>query len=116
MLSPQFLLWLVPAALLVTGRYGRSGRSRRRWAVLLATQLYFPVRYWDLVALETGPIALLVIRDTLLIVLLACAWPRRESLSRNAERGDGRRQAVRAGFDDGSLNQHLAVGGLEPAG
>ena len=74
-LSPQFLLWIVPAALLVTGRYGRLAFATTV-GTLLATQLYFPVRYWDLVALETGPIALLVIRDTLLTVLLACAWPR----------------------------------------
>ena len=74
-LSPQFLLWIVPAALLVTGRYGRLAFATAVGA-LLVTQLYFPVHYWDLVALETGPIALLVIRDALLIVLLACAWPR----------------------------------------
>ena len=74
-LSPQFLVWIVPAALLVSGRYGRLAFATTVGA-LVATQLYFPVRYWDLVALETGPIALLVIRNTLLIVLLACAWPR----------------------------------------
>lgn len=74
-LSPQFLLWVVPAAVLVTGRYGRLAFATAA-GVILTTQLYFPVRYWDLVALETGPIALLVIRDTLLIALLACAWPR----------------------------------------
>ncbi len=74
-LSPQFLLWIVPVALLVGGRYGRLAFATTVGA-LVATQLYFPVRYWDLVALETGPITLLVIRDTLLIVLVACAWPR----------------------------------------
>jgi hypothetical protein len=74
-LSPQFLLWIVPAALLVGGRYGRLAFATTVGA-LVATQLYFPARYWDLVALETGPITLLVIRDTLLIVLVACAWPR----------------------------------------
>jgi uncharacterized membrane protein len=74
-LSPQFLLWLVPAVFLVSGRYGRFAFATAIGA-LLATQLYFPVRYWDLVALETGPIVLLVIRDTLLVVLTAAAWPR----------------------------------------
>ena len=74
-LSPQFLLWLVPAALLVGGRYGRLALATTVGA-LVATQLYFPVRYWDLVALETGPIALLVIRNALLVILVASAWPR----------------------------------------
>ena len=76
-LSPQFLLWIVPAALLVGGRYGRLAFATTVGA-LVGTQFYFPVRYWDLVALETGPIALLVIRDTLLVILVACAWPRYE--------------------------------------
>ena len=74
-LSPQFLVWIVPFAVLVAGRYGRLAFATTV-GVLLTTQLYFPVRYWDLVALDPGPIGLLVIRDTLLIVLLACAWPR----------------------------------------
>ncbi len=74
-LSPQFLLWLVPVALLATGRYGRLAFATLV-ALLISTQLYFPVRYWDLVALETGPIALLVIRDSLLLVLVAATWPR----------------------------------------
>lgn len=77
-LSPQFLLWIVPAALLVSGRYGRLAFATTVGA-LVTTQLYFPVRYWDLVALETGPIALLVIRDTVLVILVACAWPRQAS-------------------------------------
>ena len=58
-LSPQFLVWLLPATLLVTGRYGRAAFAVTVCA-LIATQLYFPVRYWDLVGLETPAIALLV--------------------------------------------------------
>ena len=74
-LSPQFLVWLLPAGLLVTGRYGR-GAFAVTVCALVATQLYFPVRYWDLVALEHPAIALLVIRDALLVALAALAWPR----------------------------------------
>ena len=74
-LSPQYLVWLLPAALLVTGRYGR-GAFAVMVCALVATQLYFPVRYWELVGLETPPIALLVIRDALLVALAALAWPR----------------------------------------
>lgn len=80
-LSPQFLVWLLPATLLVTGRYGR-GAFAVTVSALLATQLYFPVRYWDLVGLETPAIALLVARDALLVALVALAWPRPQPAER----------------------------------
>lgn len=81
LLSPQFLVWLLPATLLVTGRYGR-GAFAVSVCALIATQLYFPVRYWDLVGLETPAIALLVIRDALLVALVALAWPRPNPVER----------------------------------
>lgn len=74
-LSPQFVLWLVPCALVVVGRFGRAAFATTV-AVLVATQLYFPAHYWDLVALQPGAIALLVLRDALLVVLVALLWPR----------------------------------------
>jgi hypothetical protein len=80
-LSPQFLVWLLPATLLVTGRYGR-GAFAVTVCAMIATQLYFPVRYWDLVGLETPAIALLVIRDALLVALVALAWPRPQPAER----------------------------------
>jgi hypothetical protein len=80
-LSPQFLVWLLPATLLVTGRYGRAAFAVTVCA-LIVTQLYFPVRYWDLVGLETPAIALLVIRDALLVALVALAWPRPQPAER----------------------------------
>jgi hypothetical protein len=43
---------------------------------MLLTFAYFPHSYWDLVALETWPIAVLVLRDSVLIALLAACWPR----------------------------------------
>jgi hypothetical protein len=74
-LSPQFTLWLLPAGLLIAGRYGRAAFVATL-ATLALTHAYFPRLYWDLVALDTWPIALLVARDAALIVLLALAWPR----------------------------------------
>ena len=74
-LSPQFLIWLLPVAFLVTGRYGRAAFAAAIAAMLL-TLAYFPGRYWDLVALQDGPIALLVLRNAVLIALLAACWPR----------------------------------------
>jgi hypothetical protein len=38
---------------------------------LLLTQLWFPIRYWDLVAFEAVPSWLVVARDLTLLVLLA---------------------------------------------
>lgn len=74
-LSPQFLIWLMPAVFLVAGRYGRLTFALGIVAMVL-TFSYFPHRYWDLVALETWPIALLALRDLALIALLAASWPR----------------------------------------
>ena len=74
--SPQFVIWLLPVAFLVTGRYGRTACLLSAAAIVM-TAAYFPWRYWDLVALETLPIALLATRDGLVIAALAAAWPRR---------------------------------------
>ncbi len=74
-LSPQFMLWLLPVAFLVAGRYGSTAFAVAVAAMAL-TLAYFPHRYWDLVALEPLPIGLLVLRDTALIALLAACWPR----------------------------------------
>lgn len=74
-LSPQFVIWLLPAVFLVAGRYGRATFALGI-ATMVLTFAYFPHRYWDLVALETWPIVLLVLRDLALIALLAACWPR----------------------------------------
>jgi hypothetical protein len=74
-LSPQFMIWLVPLTLILGGRFGIRAFAATV-CVLVATRLYFPGSYWDLVGLRTTPIALLVLRDALLVALVAFAWPR----------------------------------------
>jgi hypothetical protein len=74
-LSPQFLVWLLPVGLLIAGRYGPAAAALTV-AAMLATLAYFPHDYFDLVDLHSGPIAVLVVRDLLLIALLAACWPR----------------------------------------
>jgi hypothetical protein len=74
-LSPQFMVWLLPVGFLVAGRFGPAAAALTATTMLL-TFAYFPHSYWDLVALHDLPIAVLVLRDSLLIALLACAWPR----------------------------------------
>jgi len=74
-LSPQFTVWLLAVAFVVAGRFGPATFALGVSAMLL-TLAYFPHMYWDLVALDTLPIALLVLRDAALIALLAACWPR----------------------------------------
>jgi hypothetical protein len=79
-LSPQFLVWLIPLVPLVGGPIGLAAGGLLA-AVLVTTQLWFPTRYWDLVGL--GPEAwLLLVRNLLLLGLLgvllaALARPKR---------------------------------------
>jgi uncharacterized membrane protein len=68
-LSPQFLMWLVPLVPLVAGGYGVAA-SGLLLAALVLTHLWFPSRYWDLVALDGVPAWLLVIRNAALLALL----------------------------------------------
>ena len=74
-LSPQFMVWLLPATFLVCGRYG-PGAWVAGVAAMVLTQTYFPDRYWDLVALHHGPILLLCARNAVLMMLVALCWPR----------------------------------------
>jgi hypothetical protein len=69
-LSPQFMIWLLPLVPLVRGRRGLVASVLLGLALVL-TQLWFPVRYWDL-ALHFGafPSWLVVARDLTLLALL----------------------------------------------
>jgi hypothetical protein len=69
-LSPQFLIWLVPLVPLVRGRRGLAA-SGLLAAALLLTQMEFPFRYWRLVALEEFPAWILLVRDLVLVTLAA---------------------------------------------
>ena len=75
-LSPQFLIWLVPLVVLVGGRRG-LGASLLLALALLLTQLWFPFRYWDWVeTFDGGVTALVLVRDLVLLAALAVlVWP-----------------------------------------
>jgi Glycosyltransferase family 87 len=68
-LSPQFLIWLVPLVPLVRGRRGLAASAVLASALVL-TQLWFPSRYWRL-ALEFDAAAswLVLARDLTLVAL-----------------------------------------------
>lgn len=74
--SPQFLIWLIPLVPLVRGRRGLAA-SALLAAALVVTQVWFPYRYWEL-ALEFDEAAswLVLARDLVLLAVLALlAWP-----------------------------------------
>ena len=70
-LSPQYLLWLVPLVPLVRGRRGLAGSLLLALALVL-TQSWFPRQYWDYATgLDRGVAVLVVARDLVLLALLA---------------------------------------------
>jgi hypothetical protein len=70
-LSPQFMIWLLPLVPLVRGRRGLVASALLGLALLL-TQLWFPIRYWDLALhFAAFPSWLVVARDITLLALLA---------------------------------------------
>jgi hypothetical protein len=74
-LSPQFLIWLVPVVPLVAGRRGLVATGLLGTALLL-TQTWFPYRYWDYARGFDETVTWLVLaRDLVLVGLLAAlAW------------------------------------------
>jgi uncharacterized membrane protein len=67
-LSPQFLIWLVPVVVLGCSRSANAMLA----AALVLTQLWFPFRYWELVRELDPRVSWLVLaRDLVLIALLA---------------------------------------------
>ena len=82
-LSPQFLIWLVPLVPLVRGRRGVIASVFLATALVL-TQVWFPFRYWRL-ALQFDATAswLVLARDFVLLGLFtALVWPERARASR----------------------------------
>jgi hypothetical protein len=77
-LSPQYLIWLIPLIPLVRGRRGLAA-AVLFVATLVLTQLWFPSRYIELVyGLDARASWLVWARDVLLIaLLLTLVWPRR---------------------------------------
>ena len=77
-LSPQYLVWLLPLVPLLRGRRGGIAGALLVLSMLL-TQLWFPYRYLDLVYQFDARASWLVLaRDLTLVALLATlAWPQR---------------------------------------
>jgi hypothetical protein len=77
-LSPQFLIWLIPVVPLVRGRRGLAA-SALLLAALVLTQVWFPFRYFRLALdFEPGLSWLLFARDLVLVTLVFVVLPRRQ--------------------------------------
>lgn len=75
-LSPQYLLWLLPLVPLAGPRRGPAACAVLAVAMVLSREV-FPDRYRALTEeLAPAPVALLSARDVLLVVLVAVLWPR----------------------------------------
>ncbi|MGC3997111.1 MAG: glycosyltransferase 87 family protein [Anaeromyxobacter sp.] len=70
-LSPQYLVWLLPLAAWLAPHAPRLAGLLA--GVLLLTHLEFPARYWRFVRLEPGPVGLVVARNLALAAALAWA-------------------------------------------
>jgi uncharacterized membrane protein len=77
-LSPQFLLWLIPLVPLVRGRRGAAATATLTTALVL-TQIWFPLRYWSYA--DTFHLAGVVLARNLALVLLLAilVWPDKPS-------------------------------------
>jgi uncharacterized membrane protein len=85
-LSPQYLVWLLPLVALLRGRRGIVAGASLVLAMIL-TQLWFPYRYLDLVyEFDARASWLVVSRDLVLVTLLAVlAWPDRRPREEESE-------------------------------
>lgn len=73
-LSPQFMIWLLPAWAVVAAR--DPVLAALGALVLLLTQVEFPALYWRLLDMQPGALAVVVARNLLLLALWAAAMGR----------------------------------------
>ena len=73
-LSPQYLIWLIPLVPLVRGRRGLTATGLLTGALVL-TQVWFPQRYWDYVNGFHYAGAVLARNAALVALLLVLVWP-----------------------------------------
>ena len=77
--SPQYLLWIIPLVALVPRKRGLYAIGELGLASLL-TALVFPRHFTELTHLASQPLAAIIVRNLLILVLVATlAWPTRDA-------------------------------------
>jgi len=84
-LSPQFLVWLVPFAA-VAWAWGERAAAGLCAAAMALTLVEFPVRYWDLVDGERGVVAIVAARNALVLAALVTLLAREAGAARSRSR------------------------------
>ena len=97
-LSPQYMLWLVPLGALAFA-WRMHALAAALGAAALLTLLEFPARYLDLVDREAFPLAVVALRNLALLVALGLAL-RALQLGRQEHLLDRGGPPVRVPFDD----------------
>ena len=94
-LSPQFLVWTFPLVALVVAGEGRGQRTcgLLTLAAIALTQVEFPARYWDVVALQGEAVAVVAVRNVVLVVAAVAATVTLWRLPREARAAESDRQA-----------------------
>jgi hypothetical protein len=77
--SPQYLLWIIPLVALVPRKRGLYAIGELGLASLI-TALVFPRHFTELAHLARQPLAAIIVRDLLILALVATlAWPTRDA-------------------------------------
>jgi Glycosyltransferase family 87 len=106
-LSPQYLLWLVPLGALAFAWRLRALAAAIAAAAVL-TQVEFPARYFDLVDREPFPIAVIAARNLLLLAVLVLAL-RALRPSRQQQLLDRERPPARVALDQDGVEPRVLV-------
>ncbi len=106
-LSPQYMLWLVPlGALAFAWRLHALAAAVAAAAVL--TQVEFPARYFDLVEREPFPVAIVAARNVVLLVVLVLAL-RALSSARDQQLLERDGPAARVALDQDGVEPRVLV-------
>ena len=77
-LSPQYMMWLLPVTLVLQGSWGRAAIPLTV-AALVITLAYFPTHFAEISKVQTYVVCLLTLRNLFLVALLVVCWPRPSS-------------------------------------
>ncbi len=96
-LSPQFVIWVLPLGALAFA-WRMHGLALAVLAAALLTQIEFPAHYFDVVAREPLAVALVAVRDLVLLAVLVLAL-RALRVQRHEQLHDARRAALAVRLD-----------------